>query len=210
MATPPLSVEGLEFGYAAAPLFFDWSHDFVPGLTWLRGDNGSGKSTLLRLLGGALEADGGTIRLGDVTAHAQPLAYRRRVYWCGPDGVAFDHLRPAEFFGFVAGLYPTFDASVVDRWVDAFGLRPFLPRRIRELSTGTRRKVAVVAAFAVGTDVVLLDEPLAGLDRASLATATAHLAKIADARDRVWIVASHEPLGPAQGPAHTVDLAAKP
>lgn len=203
---PLLSVDRLDFAYPALSLFHDWSHDFRPGVTWVRGDNGCGKSTLLQLLGGALQPRGGWIRYGVVDAVADPLAYRRHVYWCGPGGPAFDHLRPPEFFGFVAGLYPRFDATIASSLVDSLGLEPFIGKRIRELSTGTRRKVAVVAGIAACTDVLLLDEPLAALDRASVDVVRTHLAGVCAQRERIWIVASHEALGRDADAAERLDL----
>ena len=208
-AAPVLSVDGLTFAYASQPLFTGWSHAFRPGVTWVRGDNGCGKSTLLRLLGGALEPRGGTIRFDGLDVQGDPIEYRRRVYWCGPDGPAFDHLKPAEFFAFVAGLYPAFDAELPTALVPALGLDAFLARRIDQLSTGSRKKVAVIAALAAGTDVVLLDEPLAALDRGSAAVLKRYLADAATDPDRLWIVASHEPIAGDEAPVHRLDLPAR-
>ena len=206
--TPVLSVEQMAFAYPDLPLFRDWSHVFAPGLTWVRGDNGCGKSTLLRLLGGALEPRSGRISYGEIDAHAQPLDYRRHVYWCGPDGPAFDHFKPQEFFGFVAGLYPSFDTALPAVLVEALGLEPFLERRIDQLSTGSRKKVAVIAAMAAGTPVVLLDEPLAAVDGASSRVLRRHLETAAAQGERLWIVASHEPPVDDGVAAHRLDLPA--
>ncbi len=203
---PTLSVDRMAFAFPHLPLFRDWSHDFPTGLTWVRGDNGCGKSTLLRLLGGALEPRAGSIRYGTIDAQTQPLDYRRHVYWCGPDGVAFDHLKPLEFFGFIASLYPGFDVALPAMLVEALGLEPFLERRIHQLSTGSRKKVAVIAAMAAMTPVVLLDEPLAALDRISSNVLKAHLASASLQSTRVWILASHEPLGDDARLAHRLDL----
>ena len=204
---PVLAVDRLQFAYPTLSLFTDWSHEFRGGLTWIRGDNGCGKSTLLQLLGGALSPGGGSLRIDGVDAAAEPLDYRRRVYWCGPGGPAFDHLRPPEFFGFVAGLYPRFEATTAGQLATALGLDPFLDKPIRALSTGTRRKVAVVAGIAARTDVLLLDEPLAALDRASVDAMRGHLADATHRTDRIWIVTSHEPLGPtAEAAASRIDL----
>ncbi len=130
------------------------------------------------------------------------------MYWCGPGGTAFDHLEPSEFFGFVAGLYPRFEAGMTTMLVDALGLSPFMGRRIRELSTGSRKKVAVIAAMAAGSDVALLDEPLAALDSASSTVLESHLLEAARQRRRVWVVASHEPLGDAAGEGRSLGLPA--
>ncbi len=202
--TPPptvLTAQALDFWYPDRPVFAAWSHAFRPGLTWVRGDNGCGKSTLLRLLGGALSPQGGQLLLntptGLVDAAVQPLAYRQQVFWCGPDALAFEHLTPPEYFGFIAGLYPGMDTALLAEHVAALGLQPHLEKRLDQLSTGTQRKVALAAALVANTRVVLLDEPLAALDRASVRHVCEVLEDAAEARDQAWIVTSHEDLGAA-------------
>ena len=204
---PDLIVRDLAFSYPGRPLFSRWHHRFPAGLTWVRGHNGCGKSTLLRLLGGALTPTTGQLQLAAIEAGADPLGYRQAVYWCAPDGIAYDHLKPPEFFGFLAGLYPRFDASLIASLVDALGLRPFLDQRIDQLSSGTQKKVAITAALAAGTPAVLLDEPLAALDRAAIAVVRQQLGLAAAQRERIWIVVSHEPLGePAESQCQILDL----
>lgn len=206
---PPLElvVRKLAFSYPGRPMFSDWQHRFPAGLTWVRGENGCGKSTLLRLLGGALTPMAGQLLIASAEARADPLAYRREVYWCAPDGIAYDHLKPPEFFGFVAGLYPRFDAGIIAPMVEGLGLGPFLGKRIDQLSTGSQKKVAITAALAAGTSAVLLDEPLAALDRAAVSVVRQQLALAAAQRERVWIVVSHEPLGKeAEAQGHVLEL----
>jgi len=203
-----LSADQLSFWYPGRPLFAHWSHDFPAGLTWVRGANGSGKSTLLRLLGGALAPITGSLQVDGLRADRDAVAYRRAVFWCGPDPVAFDHLSPPEYFGFLASLYPSLDSAALPDWVQALGLAPFLQRRIDQLSTGTQRKVALTAALCANTRVVLLDEPLAALDARSVAVVRARLAAAAADRRSAWIVTSHEPLGEAADSAQLLDLAA--
>ena len=207
---PGLTVDGLSFWYPGRRLWTGWSHHFAPGLTWVRGTNGSGKSTLLRLLAGAEQPATGRLRIGAAEAATQPEDYRRQVFWCGPDRMAFDHLRPAEYFGFLASLYPTLDLSAVPALVDALGLSPFMERQLDQLSTGSGRKVAVIAALCAGTSVVLLDEPLAALDARSVATVRRLLGEAARARTQTWIVTSHEDLGEATADAALLDLAPPP
>ena len=181
-------------------------------LTWLRGANGSGKSTLLALLAllaGALRPICGHIAVNGIAQAGQPLAYRREVFWCGPGPVVFEHLRPPEYFGFIAGLYPRFDAQALAGHVRAFGLAPHLGQRLSALSTGTQRKVALATALAVGTAVMLLDEPFNALDAASLAHLQGSLQAAAACTQQAWLVASHP--DPAAGGGRAVlDLDAGP
>jgi ABC-2 type transport system ATP-binding protein len=211
--TALLQVAHLNFSYQTAQgtrhVFTDWSADFQPGLTWLQGANGSGKSTLLKLIAGALPPSSGQLRLaGELCAEAQPLAYRREVFWCGPGPVPLDHLRPPEYFGFLQTLYPRFDAAALPAHIAGLGLPPSLGSRLSALSTGTQRKVWLVAALVAGTRLNLLDEPYNALDAASLAYLRAQLAACAADAQRGWIVTSHEPLGPASATATVLNLSA--
>lgn len=190
-----LTVTGLHAGYPGRPVLAGWSHTFAPGLTWVQGPNGCGKSTLLKVLGGALPALFGTLRLGDTDARHAPLAWRQAVGWCGSDALVFDHLHADEYAGFLAGLYPRFDVATYDRAADALGLSPWRGARIAALSSGTQRKLALAAMLATGTPVLLLDEPLANLDAACQDELRALLDAAAAQTERIWIVTSHEPLG---------------
>jgi len=192
-----LQVHDLGFSWPRRHVFTAWSAGFPAGLTWLRGANGSGKSTLLKLLAGALPPLGGSLGLvladGTVLdALVQPTVWKREVFWCGPGPIAFDHLTPPEYFGFLQGLYPHFDAHALAQHVAGFGLAPHLGSRIAALSTGTQRKVWLAAALCAGTRVRLLDEPLNALDAASLAHLQQALSAATQQTDTAWIVASHE------------------
>jgi ABC-type multidrug transport system ATPase subunit len=206
--TAVLQVRNLSFSYPGLHVLTHWSADIAPGLTWLRGANGSGKSSLLKLLAGALPPLTGDMAVRGISAAADPLGYRREVFWCGPGGVAFDHLRPPEYFALLRGLYPRWDAPAVPPLVQALGLQPFLDTRLAALSTGTQRKVALLAALVVGSSVVLLDEPLNALDAASLAVLRQQLAQRHAAAAQAWLVASHTPpLLAGDGPElATIDL----
>ena len=205
-----LQVEGLSFSYPGRHVFTGWSHGFATGLSWVRGSNGSGKSTLLKLLVGALTPLTGRLAIRGIEQASAPLDYRREVFWCGPGAFAFDHLRPLEVFAFLRSLYPRFDAAGAAALSVALGLTPFMGKRLSELSTGTQRKVWLAAALHAGTAVVLLDEPLAALDQASLGTMRARLADCAEETQTAWIVVSHEALGAAEASAEWLNLDPSP
>src|ERR1035437_8510885 len=105
--SPVLKVQELSFSYPQRQVFSGWSHIFSAGLTWVKGSNGCGKSTLLKLLAGALKPIAGEIDVHGISIAAQPLQYRSQVFYCGPGPIAFDHLSPLEFFGFMRSLYPS-------------------------------------------------------------------------------------------------------
>jgi ABC-type multidrug transport system ATPase subunit len=208
-SAPVLQVQDLSFSYPGRPVFTGWSADFKAGLTWVRGSNGTGKSTLLKLLAGALPPLAGRLSVRGTDQAASPLDYRRQVFWCGPAAIAFDHLRPLEYFAFLLSLYPHFDSDTAQVVAAELGLTPFMGKRLRELSTGTQRKVWLAAAFAAGAAVVLLDEPLNALDMASVRRVRARLQACTQDARTAWVVVSHEALLPdgdaePAGPAITV------
>ena len=201
-----LQVRALTYSYPGCHVFTQWSATVGAGVTWLQGRNGSGKSTLLKLLAGALPPLAGCLLAAGVDAAAQPLHYRRQVFWCGPGAPAFDHLSPREFFGFLRGLYPTWNTAALDAAVAGLSLQPSVAQRLRALSTGTQRKVWLAAACAAGTPVVLLDEPLNALDAASLAWMMTRL-QAACHGPQAWLVASHLRPVPAQAQCAQIELA---
>jgi len=204
-----LHVQDLCFAYPQRQVFIDWSALFDGGLAWLRGGNGSGKSTLLKLLAGAMPPGSGQVRANGLDVSKDAIDYRREVFWCGPGAVPFDHLSPNEYFAFLRGLYPSWDDASLKPHVDGFALAPHLRMPLRQLSTGTQRKVWLTAAFAANTPVTLLDEPLNALDAASLEHLRSTLAACARDPSRMWIVASHEPLGDEVRVAQRIELASQ-
>ena len=203
-----LQVEKLCFGYGQRELFSLFSAQFQPGVTWVKGSNGSGKSTLLKLLAGVLQPISGHVEMPALRLDAATLEYRRRMFWCGPGPLAFDHLTPLEYLGFIRGLYRSFSVESVAGHVSGFALEPHLQSPLRDLSTGTQRKVWLTAALCTRAPVTLLDEPLNALDKSALSYLQAALGPCVRQTEGVWIIASHDSFGPASLQATVLDLGA--
>ncbi|SDC46891.1 ABC transporter [Paracidovorax valerianellae] len=164
-----LQCTGLRFAHAHGLAVFDGlDASAAPGATLVRGDEGRGKTTLLRLLAGELRPQGGQVLLNGVPCAEQAAADAGAIFWADPRASALDGTSPAAWFAALAGRYPAWDAQALQAHVAGFALESHLPKAMEQLSTGTRRKALMAAAFACGAPLVLVDEPIAGLDRPSV------------------------------------------
>ena len=125
------------------------------------GPNGAGKSTTLRLLLGLIRPTSGTARILGIDVADRKAAHRRLAYVPG-DVSLWPKLTGAECLELFARLHGEVDGAYRAELVDRFRLDG--DRRSRTYSKGNRQKVALIAAFATRAEVLLLDEPTAGLD----------------------------------------------
>ena len=193
-----LGANDLSFSYPGRPLFSRWSARIVPGLTLVRGGDGSGKTSLLRLLAGELPADSGALRIHGVSLGDRPEAYRAQVFFTEPRSSSFDALTTAQYLETQRQRYPGFDAAALDRLLAALALGEQIGEQMGKqlfmLSTGSKRKLFLAAAFASGAPLTLLDMPFAALDKASIACVTGLLAEAASHTSRAWVMADHSAL----------------
>ena len=144
--------------------------DAGTGVTGLLGPNGAGKTTLLRILATVLPADGGQVRLlgRDPREATDRLEVRRRLGYLPQEPGFHRGFTVTEFVDYVAVLKEITDRRArqaeVRRVVDLVGLSDVASRKIRALSGGMRRRVAVAQALLGDPELVVLDEPTAGLD----------------------------------------------
>jgi ABC-2 type transport system ATP-binding protein len=133
----------------------------------LLGPNGAGKTTTLRMVAGLLRPDAGSITIFGHDALADPIAARRVTAWIPDEPMIYDKLTPAEYLAFVAGLWSVAPA-IADRraadLVDLLGLGPHADERCEGFSKGMRQKVALAGALIHDPRLIILDEPLTGLD----------------------------------------------
>lgn len=196
-SSPLLQVQHLSFAYPQHPVFQDLTLHLCAGVTLVHGGDGVGKTTLLRLLAGELDAQAGSLLLGSHEAQAQPQAYRDQVFWMDPRSTVWDQITPLQYFAQQRERYPHFLASGAARLaalLHGLGLEPYLEKPLYMLSTGTKRKVWLAAAFASGATLLLLDEPLAALDKPSITCVLQCLAHIAAESTQACVVAHYETL----------------
>jgi ABC-2 type transport system ATP-binding protein len=126
------------------------------------GPNGAGKTTTIRLLLGLHRPSAGRAELFGLNAWAEALTAHRRVAYVAGEPFLWPSLSSAETFEFLARLHGGADTSYRDLLVERFKLDT--SKKVRALSKGNRQKVQLIAALASRADLLLLDEPTAGLD----------------------------------------------
>ena len=128
----------------------------------LLGSNGAGKTTLLRLAHGILYPDGGRVRVLGLDPVTAGNEVRTRVSLLCEESSLYPWMRVREILDFAAGLHPRWDADLASSFTSRLDLDP--TAKIGTFSRGTRAKVALVLAVACRPEVLLLDDPTAGLD----------------------------------------------
>jgi ABC-type multidrug transport system ATPase subunit len=203
-----LQVDSLTLHVPQRKLFNGWSARIGAGVTLVLGGESSGKTTLLRLLAGDLAAQSGELQIGGLSLQAQPQAYRQQVFWIDPHTEAFDAICANQFFDQQRARWPGFLPAGAPAWAEllaGLSLTEHLDKPLYMLSTGSKRKVWLAAAFAAGASVTLLDDPFAALDKASIRFVVQQLANIARQSERAVVLAQYEaPAGLAL--AQLIDL----
>jgi ABC-2 type transport system ATP-binding protein len=162
------------------------------GVTGLLGPNGAGKTSLLRCMSGQMRPSLGAVRLLGQDPWRNP-SLAPDIGLCTDQGWLMDELTPAEMIGFDLRLRGVEPGKARDRAVEAleqFDLGHAVDRRINTLSRGTRQRVKLAQAFAYDPEVLLLDEPLTGIDPVARATTVKRI-KERGAAGRCVLVSSH-------------------
>lgn len=165
MPTTTLSAEHLRKSFAGPPLFSGLSLRIERGLLAVAGKNGSGKTTLVKILAGLLRPSDGRVR---IERDGRPLSGDERrlaVGWAGPDLSLYAELTAVEnlrFFRRAAGAAA--DPAQLRRRLAEAGLADAADRRVEEFSTGMRQRLRIAFALLFDPPILLLDEPMGGLD----------------------------------------------
>ncbi|MBX6330786.1 MAG: ABC transporter ATP-binding protein [Gemmatimonadaceae bacterium] len=131
------------------------------------GPNGAGKTTTLRMIAGILRPTSGTVRIGGIDITREPAAAKAKLGYIPDRPFIYEKLSGAEFLRFVAGLYGQ-DGAAVERRMDEllalFDLTPWKNELVESYSHGMRQKLIIASAFLHRPEVIVVDEPMVGLD----------------------------------------------
>jgi ABC-2 type transport system ATP-binding protein len=136
----------------------------------LLGPNGAGKTTTLRMVAGLLQPDAGSIAIAGIDALKDPVAAKQVTAWVSDEPMIYDKLTPLEYLEFVAGLWgvpPALAERSARELLVSLGLETNMHERCEGFSKGMRQKVALAGALIHDPRLIILDEPLTGLDAVS-------------------------------------------
>jgi ABC-2 type transport system ATP-binding protein len=149
------AVDGLDLSVAAGSFYA------------LLGPNGAGKTTTLRMVAGLLRPDAGAIAIFGIDALKDPVAAKRITAWVSDEPMIYDKLSPLEYLEFVAGLWeiePSLARRRAEELLAVLDLEEQAHTRCEGFSKGMRQKVALAGALVHDPRLIILDEPLTGLD----------------------------------------------
>ncbi len=136
----------------------------------LLGPNGAGKTTILRMVAGLLQPEAGNISVFGIDTRKDPLRAKSVIAWVSDEPMVYDRLTPYEYLEFVAGLW-NIDARRAQahstELIEWLGLAPHARERCGGFSKGMLQKVALAGALVHDPKLIILDEPLTGLDAGS-------------------------------------------
>jgi phospholipid/cholesterol/gamma-HCH transport system ATP-binding protein len=197
-----IEVDHVTFGYdSSRTILNDVSLRFPRGkVTALLGGSGCGKTTLLRLIGGSNAPNSGEVRFDGekIVASDKKQMYRlrRRLGMLFQFGALFTDLTVFDNVAFPlrehSGLPEALIRDIVLMKLNAVGLRGAAPLRISEVSGGMARRIALARAIALDPELIMYDEPFAGLDLISMGVAAKLIRTLNDVTGATSLVVSHD------------------
>lgn len=203
MASARIEAIALAKSFPGRPLFAGVSFALERGILAILGPNGSGKTTLVKILAGLLTPSAGSVRVEREGRNLSAEERRSAVGWSGPDLAFYAELSAGEnleFFRKAAG-YPTISEDTRSS-LAAVGLGE-ASGPVEHFSTGMKQRLRIAFALLLEPDVLLLDEPLSGLDapgREAVCRLVAAAAKTGP------VVLAATDLGELPTPEHAIEL----
>ena len=196
-----VEIRDLQFGYNDRPLLSGLSMNFPRGkVVAVMGGSGSGKTTVLRLIGGQLRAQNGSVQVNGEEVSTLPLRelylMRRKMGMLFQHGALFTDLTVFENVAFPLREHTSLPESMIHDLVllklHAVGLSNAAQLKPAEISGGMARRVALARAVALDPQLVMYDEPFAGLDPISMGVTANLIRKLNDALGSTSILVSHD------------------
>lgn len=165
---PLIRIVDLKKSYGEKEILKGINLDIFPGqVIGYIGPNGAGKSTTVKILTGLIEDFTGTVEINGINIQKDPLAVKALLGYVPENAELYDVLTPMEYLDFVGKLYGMEDKVIQERSLKllaAFGLESNVNNRMDTFSKGMRQKVLLISGIIHNPEIIVLDEPLSGLD----------------------------------------------
>ena len=166
--TAAIKVENLTKTFGSLNAVQDLNLEIAPGEFFaFLGPNAAGKTTTIKMLVGLLKPTSGRALLGGFDIQRNPVEAKRMISYVPDFPFLYDKLTAIEILDLTGRLYgmsAVETAAERDRWLDTLGLEPYRHELIENLSHGTRQRVVFAAAFLHSPKIMIVDEPMVGLD----------------------------------------------
>jgi len=167
-AVPIIQIKNLSKSYTGKQVLKNLSLDIYPGqVIGYIGPNGAGKSTTVKILTGLIPDFDGEVLVEGMSMAQQPVEIKKLFGYVPENAEIYDVLTPNEYLDFIGQLYGLEESAVADRagkLLAAFGLSANVNDRMDTFSKGMKQKVLLIAGIIHNPKIIILDEPLSGLD----------------------------------------------
>ena len=171
MSAPLIEASNLTKQFGSVKALTGLSFRVMPGEIYgLLGPNGAGKTTTIKVITGLVEPTSGSVTVGGFDPTENPIEVKSRIGYVAEKPILYESLSSRDFLEFVASIRKIDQNNanrVVTQLADAFGMEKYFDTPIATLSMGMKQKVALIASLVHQPPVLLLDEPLSGLDAKS-------------------------------------------
>ncbi len=166
-----VETRGLSKQFGSVKALVDLNLSVMPGEVYgLLGPNGAGKTTAIKTILGLLEPTSGWVKVAGFDPILQSVEAKSRIGYVAENPIVYDSLSPRDFLQFVASIRKTDQSStneIISQLANAFDMSLYFDSPIATISLGMKQKVALIAALIHRPRILLLDEPLNGLDAKS-------------------------------------------
>lgn len=170
----------------------DVTMSFTPGIYGLLGPNGSGKSTLMNTITDNLKADGGVVLYDGQSIHKRKEAYRAKIGYMPQQQAIYDNFTGEEFMWYMAalkGLDKKQAESRIESLIAMVNLGEEKGKKIGSYSGGMKQRILIAQALLNDPDILIMDEPTAGLDPSERIRIRNFLSEISE--NKIIIIATH-------------------
>lgn len=171
ISEPLIETVGLSKQFGSVQALVDLNLRIMPGEIYgLLGPNGAGKTTTIKTILGLIQPTSGSVKVAGFDPTKSPLEVKSKVGYMAENPIVYDSLSPRDFLEFVASVRKIDQRNannMIEQLAKAFDMAQYFDSPIATLSMGMKQKVALIASLVHHPPVLLLDEPLNGLDAKS-------------------------------------------